>query len=130
VTAASLLYETAPWGFIHETPFLNQALLIETGLSPGELMEGILEIERSMWRVREGDQWRERSIDIDILFYDNDVVNTEGLHIPHPRMHLRRFVLGPLADIARDLVHPVLNKSIGELLDECVDTLEIKPFTA
>lgn len=129
VIAASPLYETAPWGFSHETPFLNQALLLETALTADELMQGILEIEKSMGRVREGDQWKERAIDIDILFYDNDIVNKEELHIPHPRLHLRRFVLEPMASIARALVHPVFGKSIGELLDACDDPLEVKLYS-
>ena len=130
IAAASPLYETAPWGFTHESSFLNQALLIETSLSPEELMNGILEIEKSMGRLREGDQWRERSIDIDILFYDDVSVNKEGLHIPHPRLHQRRFVLEPMAAIAPNLLHPVLGKTISELLEECEDKLEAKPFIA
>lgn len=130
VAAASPVYETAPWGFTHESPFLNQALLVETHLEPHELMKKILEIEKSMGRVRENDQWRERTIDIDILFYDNSIINDEQLQVPHPRLHLRRFVLEPLATIAGDLVHPVLNERIDELLKKCEDQLQVKPFTA
>jgi 2-amino-4-hydroxy-6-hydroxymethyldihydropteridine diphosphokinase len=128
VLASSRIFETAPWGFDHDTPFLNQAVLIETLLSPHDLLAGILEMEQGMGRVREGEQWKERLIDIDILFYDNLVMIDKHLHIPHPHLHKRRFALVPMADINESMVHPVLSKSIRQLLTECPDMLEVKPL--
>lgn len=128
IISVSRVFETAPWGFEHETPFLNQAIQLETLLSPHDLLTGILEIERIMGRVRDGAQWKERSIDIDILFYDNEVVNDKHLRIPHPHLHERRFALVPMAEINESLVHPVLGKTIRQLITECPDPLEVKPF--
>jgi 2-amino-4-hydroxy-6-hydroxymethyldihydropteridine diphosphokinase len=128
ITAASRLYETAPWGFTHESPFLNQAVEIETQLSPHDLLNAILEIERGMGRTRDGAQWKERLIDIDILFYDSIVLNDKQLRIPHPYLHERRFALGPLADINEQMMHPVLGKSVRQMLIECPDKLEVKPL--
>lgn len=128
IATVSRVFETAPWGFTHETPFLNQAVEVETSLSPHDLLLGILEIERSMGRVRDGAQWKERIIDIDILFYDNIVLNDKKLRIPHPYLHERRFALEPLADINERIVHPVLRKSVRQMLSECPDRLEVKPL--
>jgi 2-amino-4-hydroxy-6-hydroxymethyldihydropteridine diphosphokinase len=128
VLDSSRMYETAPWGFNHETPFLNQALLVETKLTPHELLEGILGIEQEMGRVRDGAQWKERLIDIDVLFYDDLIVNDTKLRIPHPYLQERRFALVPLADIDSSLVHPVLKKTVKQMIIECPDPLEVKPY--
>lgn len=128
VIAVSGLYETAPWGFEHEQAFLNQAVMIETGLSPIELLDGILVIEKKLGRTRGSDQWKERVIDIDILLYGSQTINEERLRVPHPHMQERRFALVPLAEIANAVVHPVLNKSIEQLLNECPDQLPVKPY--
>ncbi len=148
VVAVSRLYETEPWGdFGEQTPgtgrFLNAALLVDTPLLPHESLLQALEIERLLGRQRPilssapADDSREerhtspnntchriyssRPIDIDVIFYDNKIIDTPDLVIPHPRMHLRRFVLQPLCDIAPDYIHPILNKSLEQLLSECPD---------
>jgi len=127
----SSLYESEPWGFEAEEWFLNQAVKIETDLKPHDLLRSILEIERSLGRVRQNGDGRiagysSRTIDIDILLYENLVSETVDLQLPHPRMHLRRFVLMPLSEVAPGLIHPVLNVSIKKLLEECKDKSKIK----
>jgi 2-amino-4-hydroxy-6-hydroxymethyldihydropteridine diphosphokinase len=122
----SSVYETPPWGFTEQAKFLNQAIMVETYLQPQALLGHIKRLETALGRVPNF-QNGPRLIDIDILFYDDLVVNTPPLIIPHPRLHERPFVLVPLAEIAPDLVHPILGKPIHELLDE-VDRSEIKLF--
>jgi 2-amino-4-hydroxy-6-hydroxymethyldihydropteridine diphosphokinase len=117
----SSLYETEPWGFTHETPFLNQAVGFYTHTSPHKLLGELLIIERESGRIRKGVAYEPRSLDIDILFYGRDIINLNNLVIPHPRICERRFVLVPLDEIAPDFIHPVRNKSIHELLKECED---------
>ena len=130
----SSLYESEPWGFEAEEWFLNQAVKIETDLKPHDLLRSILEIERNLGRVRQNGDGRiagysSRTIDIDILLYENLVSETVDLQLPHPRMHLRRFVLMPLSEVAPGLIHPALNVSIKKLLEECKDKSKIKKFT-
>ena len=130
VAEHSQLYETEPWGdFAEESPqpFLNQALLTLTPLPPYEALDAALEIEAYLGRKRgSGGGYASRPIDIDLIFYDQLVLDTPRLTLPHPRMHLRRFVLQPLCDIAPELIHPVLNKTISQLLAECTDPLSSK----
>ncbi len=123
VVQASPLFRTEPWGVAEQPEFFNQALRISTELQPEALLEVILDIEKSMGRERR-EKWGRRLIDIDILFFEDYIVHREGLHIPHPRMHLRNFVLAPLVRIAPDWVHPELHKTVRELLKTCPDTLE------
>jgi 2-amino-4-hydroxy-6-hydroxymethyldihydropteridine diphosphokinase len=106
----SKIRETAPWGFVAETPFLNQALLIETALSHLALLKQCMEIETSLGRVRflGEERYNSRPIDIDILFYKDMVCETPELTLPHPRIHVRMFALEPLAEVAPDWEHPVL----------------------
>jgi len=125
ITCNSKLYETAAWGKTDQPPFLNQVLEVQTALTPEQVLQSINAIEQELGRVRQ-EHWGSRVIDIDILFYDNLVLQTQRLTIPHPQLHLRRFTLMPLAEIAPDLVHPVLGKSIKELLEECEDDLEVR----
>ena len=120
----SSLYETEPWGNTNQSAFLNIAGIFETAFSPLELMNKILSIENLMGRRREK-KWEPRIIDIDILFYGNEIVNANGLIIPHPETEKRKFVLIPLAEIASEFIHPVLKKTMRELLNECKDSLSV-----
>jgi 2-amino-4-hydroxy-6-hydroxymethyldihydropteridine diphosphokinase len=121
------IYETEPWGFESETRnFYNQALLVDTSLTPQDLLNELLGIEREMGRVRSGGSYVSRKIDVDILFYDDIVIDSGTLVIPHPRMHKRRFALKVLAEIAPAFVHPVFKKDIATLLEECSDDGMVK----
>jgi 2-amino-4-hydroxy-6-hydroxymethyldihydropteridine diphosphokinase len=125
IVQQSAIYETAAWGKTDQQAFLNQALLLETSFTPPALLEHILEAETSLGRVRQ-ERYGPRIIDIDILFFNNDIVRQPALTIPHPQVQNRRFALEPLHEIAPHLVHPVFNKTIHQLLLECPDTLEVK----
>lgn len=117
VLALSDFYETEPWGFNSENTFLNAALRLETELSPEELLQVTEQIEEDMGRTQKSDgAYHDRIIDIDILLYDDLVKDTPRLVIPHPRMHERRFVLEPMFEIAPNVVHPVMKKSIADLM--------------
>ena len=118
--AVSRFIETAPWGFKSENSFLNCAAAFETELQTTELLDTTESIERELGRTvkSQGGNYSDRIIDIDILLYGNETIETERLTVPHPLMHKRDFVLQPLAEIAPDVVHPVLDKSIILLLKE------------
>ncbi|MDT8392369.1 MAG: 2-amino-4-hydroxy-6-hydroxymethyldihydropteridine diphosphokinase [Bacteroidales bacterium] len=130
VQALSAIYESPPWGFEHPNAFLNQAIRLDTTLSPQELLKVILRTETLLGRQRDHNGYAARTIDIDILFYDNIIRTDKTLSIPHPRLHERRFALTPLADIAAGLIHPVIKKTVKELLDYCTDNSKISIFTA
>jgi 2-amino-4-hydroxy-6-hydroxymethyldihydropteridine diphosphokinase len=121
----SSLYETAAWGKTDQDNFLNQALVVETMLSPRDLLNEILYIENLMGRDRAG-KYGPRIIDIDIIFFNHNVINEPGLVIPHPEMARRRFVLEPLNQVIPAYIHPVLYKTVDELLTECNDQLPVK----
>lgn len=125
IMKCSSLYETEPWGLKDQPPFYNQVVVIRTNRRPGELMKELLEIEREMGRVRTIRN-AARIIDIDILFYGDDVIKEDSLQIPHKEIQNRRFALLPMHEIAPDLVHPVLQKPIHQLLQECPDPLGAK----
>ncbi|HEX5027043.1 MAG TPA: 2-amino-4-hydroxy-6-hydroxymethyldihydropteridine diphosphokinase [Agriterribacter sp.] len=125
VTQLSHLYETAAWGKPDQPSFFNQALTVITGLSELELLHSILNIEKQMGRHRL-EKYGPRIIDIDILMYNNAVVDIPELKIPHPELVNRRFALAPLQEIAPALVHPALHKSIDQLLQACPDSLDVK----
>lgn len=124
---ASALYQTAAWGKTDQPAFLNQVLEVSTVLTPEQVLQTINNIEHELGRERL-EHWGARVIDIDILFYDNLVQQTQRLTIPHPQLHLRRFTLLPLLEIAPDLVHPVLQLSIKQLLAQCPDQLEVTKY--
>jgi 2-amino-4-hydroxy-6-hydroxymethyldihydropteridine diphosphokinase len=121
----SSLYETAPWGKTDQPDFLNQIILIDTKLSPEELLHAILSIEEMGGRKRTVKN-APRTIDIDILFYNELILEKPGLSIPHPRIADRRFVLVPLNEISPGFIHPVIGKTIHQLLLECKDELGVK----
>ena len=123
-TAQSSFIETAPWGFKSENSFLNCAAAFETTLTPHQLLDTTEKIERELGRTAKstGGIYNDRIIDIDILLYGCKTVDTERLTIPHPLMHLRDFVLEPLAEIAPNTQHPTTGKSIRELLEATKDT--------
>lgn len=127
VTKVSPVYETEPVGRENQGWFLNLVLQVETFLEPFALLERLSSIEDQMGRKREK-RWDSRNIDLDILLYDNRMVDSERLTIPHPRMHERRFVLVPLAQIAPKLLHPRLKKNIKELLVCCRDGSGVRPY--
>lgn len=120
----SAIFETAAWGKTDQASFYNQALQLQTDLLAEDLLDLVLRIEKELGRERKK-RWGPRVIDIDIIFYGMEIVNKRDLKIPHPRMQDRRFVLAPLADISREIMHPVLQKNIGELLADCQDELEV-----
>lgn len=123
---ASALYETEPWGVKDQNWFLNMVVEIKTDLSAQDLLLKCLSIEKMLGRDRSREQrWGERPVDIDIIFYDNQIINTGILTVPHPRMHERAFVLVPLLELIPDFVHPVLKKSVSELYDELDDVEEV-----
>jgi 2-amino-4-hydroxy-6-hydroxymethyldihydropteridine diphosphokinase len=128
LTASSCLYETAAWGMQDQPAFLNQALEINTSLSSRQLLRRMLKIEKQIGRIRL-EKYGPRVIDIDILLFNDEIHNYPLLKLPHPEMANRRFALTPLAEIAPDLIHPVLKKSIVELLEICPDTLPVKRMT-
>jgi 2-amino-4-hydroxy-6-hydroxymethyldihydropteridine diphosphokinase len=121
IKAKSSIYESEPWGFKAEQNFLNEVLEIETSLTPEELLHRIHAIEAAHGRIRtDSREYSSRTLDVDIIFYGDLVLESPTLVIPHPLMHQRLFVLRPLAEIAPDLIHPILKRSIKELLETYV----------
>ena len=134
IITKSSIYETAPWGFEHQNSFLNQVVVAKTLLSPHQLLLKLKKIEISIGRKSQNRSkqkstlkriYEARKIDIDILFYDNLQINDKDLTIPHKQLHNRMFTLVPLNEIKPDLIHPVINKNISQLIEECKDTLEV-----
>lgn len=121
----SSVYETEPWGYESEQSFYNQVIVVETELPPGKLMQACLAVERKMGRKRRGGL-SDRKIDIDILLMDQQIVRQKHCVIPHPRLHLRKFALIPLAEVAPDLVHPELELPIHQILELVQDPLKVK----
>ncbi|MBD5586322.1 2-amino-4-hydroxy-6-hydroxymethyldihydropteridine diphosphokinase [Clostridium botulinum] len=117
IIKVSSIYETEPYGVLDQDSFLNGVVKIETNLTPEDLIGELLNIEKQLDRVRER-RWGPRTIDLDIIFYDDLIINEKDLVIPHKDMENREFVLKPLCDIDENFIHPVLKKSVRELYDE------------
>ncbi|MBP9585111.1 MAG: 2-amino-4-hydroxy-6-hydroxymethyldihydropteridine diphosphokinase [Bacteroidales bacterium] len=119
----SSIYESEPWGFETEIWFLNIAVLLSSDKRPEELIKEVLDIERELGRVRNPDSngYESREIDIDIIFYGSRVIDTAELSAPHPRMHLRKFVLTPVCEICPDFIHPLLEERVADILELCED---------
>lgn len=127
VIRASTIYETPPWGYTDQPPFLNMVIEAETGLRPRALLGFLKKREAELGRV-ESFRYGPRHIDLDILFYADLVLNEDALQIPHPRLHERAFVLVPLVELAPELCHPVLKVKVRTLLEKLDDT-GIRPFS-
>ena len=128
VVECSAMYETEPWGFDHELNFLNQVVVVDSDLKAIQILDITQGIEKDLGRIRKKNQYSERTIDIDILFYGEEIISSERLDIPHPRIQERMFALMPLMDVGADLVHPVIGKSIKKLLVACPDKMEVKKY--
>ena len=128
IVIASSVYETAAWGVENQPAFFNQVVKLNTGMDAYELLKNLLKIEEDFGRKRER-KYGPRIIDLDIIFFNDGIINEPGLKIPHPEMQNRRFVLEPLNEIASGKIHPVFNKDVNQLLDECPDRLEVNKIT-
>jgi 2-amino-4-hydroxy-6-hydroxymethyldihydropteridine diphosphokinase len=124
IVQSSLIYETEPWGIKNQKSFCNQVLEINTSLSPEDLLIFVKEVEIKTGRT-ESQKWHEREIDIDVLFYDNEIISSEKFNLPHKEIQNRKFVLIPMCEIAEKFIHPVLNKSMNQLLIETKDISEV-----
>jgi 2-amino-4-hydroxy-6-hydroxymethyldihydropteridine diphosphokinase len=126
IISSSSTYETAAWGKTDQPGFLNRAVAVETTLKPMALLHKVLSIEKSLGRTR-SEKWGARLIDIDIILYENEIVSiADELQIPHPQMQYRKFVMQPLAEIASNLIHPILQISLGEILEKLKDPLVVE----
>lgn len=125
VARTSSIYETQSWGKTDAPDYLNQVVALDTEIPASELLHKILNIELMLGRRRE-EKWGSRTIDIDILFYGDEIIDEESLQVPHPELHNRRFTLEPLAEIAPGLLHPVLKKTILDVKNNLKDSLIVK----
>lgn len=131
VLAESNIYETPPWGFHSSLNFYNQVLKVKTSKSIHTVLQLCQAIEKKMGRKRKAEQFSSRVIDIDILFFNKEIINEEHLQVPHQRLHLRKFVLLPLSELSPNFAHPLLKKTIAELLAVCKDDAQcevVKPI--
>lgn len=127
IITASSIFETTAWGNENQNNFLNSVIEIKTPFDAFTILQKSQEIENNLGRER-SDKWGERTIDIDILFYNNKIINTKELTVPHPLIQKRKFVLVPLSEIAPNYMHPILKKNISTLLSECKDTQKVLDY--
>ena len=120
----SSLYETASWGKTEEPPYINQVIHLQSALKPAQILNTVISIEKELGRERL-EKWGSRIIDIDILFYGEQIINEPSLIIPHPHLHLRRFTLAPLNELIPNFIHPFLEKSINDLYCSLKDNLAV-----
>jgi 2-amino-4-hydroxy-6-hydroxymethyldihydropteridine diphosphokinase len=126
--AISALYESDSWGFVSE-PFINQVIIIETTLTPEEVLARTQKIEIQLGRTRNKDGYEARTIDIDLLYYDDLVVCSKTLILPHPRISERRFVLVPLNEVAPNKTDPITGRKVNEMLHACSDISAVRLYT-
>ena len=127
VVEKSKVYESTPWRVDGQENYLNQIVKVKTELLADDILSTILDIEKELGRIRL-EKWGERLIDIDIIFYNDSIIETAQLCVPHKHMHERMFVLTPMHNIAPELVHPIYNKTVAELLQICKDTELVKEY--
>ena len=127
VLEKSSVYESTPWGVENQRNFLNQVIFVESNFDAYTILDLVLQIEKDMGRIRI-EKWGERIIDIDILFIDDLIIESENLCIPHEFIAKRKFVLQPMCEIAPGFIHPKLNKTISQLLEECIDDEKVNVY--
>ena len=127
VLEKSSVYESTPWGVENQRNFLNQVIFLKSNFDPYTILDLVLQIEKDMGRIRI-EKWGERIIDIDILFIDDLIIESENLCIPHEFIAKRKFVLQPMCEIAPVFIHPKLNKTISQLLEECIDEEKVNVY--
>ena len=127
VLEKSSVYESTPWGVENQRNFLNQVIFVKSNFDPYAILDLVLQIEKDMGRIRI-EKWGERIIDIDILFIDDFIIESENLCIPHEFIAKRKFVLQPMCEIAPGFIHPKLNKTISQLLEECIDEEKVNVY--
>ena len=129
VKRCSSFYETEPYGVDDKRDwFVNTVIEIETSKKPDALLTELLNIEKRFGRIREPNKYTPRTLDLDLLLYDNEIINSDFLTLPHPRMHMRKFVLEPLNEISPNSIHPILNRNVKTLLGELKDDQKIRKF--
>ena len=127
VLEKSSVYESTPWGVENQRNFLNQVIFLKSNFDPYTILDLVLQIEKDMGRIRI-EKWGERIIDIDILFIDDLIIESENLCIPHEFIAKRKFVLQPMCEIGPGFIHPKLNKTISQLLEECIDEEKVNVY--
>lgn len=127
ITGNSAFYRSEAWGYTSSNDYFNQVILFETNDLPNDILKNCLSIEKKIGRLRnENDSYSDRPIDIDLLYIDDQIIEEKDLHIPHPRLHLRRFTLLPLVEILPDFIHPILKIDHKSLLLLCSDSGKVE----